>query len=112
MSGSSDGVVDGVAQGNRRTGSVVHRAWQAGNYFADWSGRFDLERWTQVFEEAGSDPQLATRGRIPDEVLPWAHVGFSTKAHPARGGRCRIQPCPVCEALGPDTAKATTRAAG
>ena len=98
--------------GDRRIGSAVYRAWQEGNCFADWSGKFDLDRWTLAFQEAGVDLRLATRGRTPDEVLPWAHVGVPAGAHPTPGGRCRAQPCPVCEALGSDTASAATRTKG
>jgi hypothetical protein len=101
-----------LRSGDRRVGAVVHRAWQEGNCFSDWTGRFDLNRWTLVFEEAGVDLQSVTRSRTPDEVLPWAHVGVLTRTHPTSIGRCRVQPCPVCEALGSDTASAAASPKG
>ncbi len=85
-----------LAIGDRRVGPVVYHAWQAGSSFADWSGRFDLDVWSRAFEQAGVDPKLATRGRTPGEVLPWAHVGAVAEAEPKPRRGCRTQPCPVC----------------
>jgi hypothetical protein len=98
-----------LAMGDRRAGSVVYYAWQAGSSFADWSGRFDLAAWTQAFEQAGVDPKLATRGKTPETVLPWSHVGAVAAVQPKSRRGCRTQPCPVCAALGTSAKRRATK---
>jgi len=64
-----------MSRGDRRTGRVIHRAWQLGSVFDAWSEHFRFDNWKQAFEEAGLDIDFYTkRQRSPDEVLPWSHI--------------------------------------
>jgi radical SAM family uncharacterized protein len=67
-----------LARGDRRLGSVIHRAWQLGARFDGWSDQFRVEAWRQAFREAQANGLeigfYTQRGRSLDEVLPWEHL--------------------------------------
>jgi radical SAM family uncharacterized protein len=61
-----------LSRGDRRLGSVVHRAWELGARFDAWDEQRDVGAWKSAFEEAGLDPGFyACRERGLDEVFPW-----------------------------------------
>ncbi|NLG23864.1 MAG: B12-binding domain-containing radical SAM protein, partial [Clostridiales bacterium] len=63
------------ALGDRRMADVLERAYQLGCRFDGWSDQFKMDLWMRAFADAGIDPEFyATRGRGPDEVLPWDHL--------------------------------------
>ncbi|MBN1658999.1 MAG: TIGR03960 family B12-binding radical SAM protein [Anaerolineae bacterium] len=64
-----------LSRGDRRLGSVIHRAWQLGARFDAWGDQFKGEAWRQAFREAEVDVGFyAWRERSVDEVLPWDHI--------------------------------------
>ncbi|MBN1579197.1 MAG: TIGR03960 family B12-binding radical SAM protein [Anaerolineae bacterium] len=64
-----------ISRGDRRLGAVIERAWQAGARFDAWNEQFDWPAWENAFAAEGIDPrQEARRERLPDDVLPWAHI--------------------------------------
>ncbi|MDO4288367.1 MAG: TIGR03960 family B12-binding radical SAM protein [Eubacterium sp.] len=63
------------ARGDRRLGRVLLEAHKVGCRFDGWNEHFDPEKWAQVFEAAGVDPDFyALRQRPFDEVLPWDFI--------------------------------------
>lgn len=63
------------SRGDRRLGSVIHRAWQLGCKFDAWQECFNYEAWLRAFEENGLTPAAyANRERPLDGVLPWQHI--------------------------------------
>jgi Fe-S oxidoreductase len=63
------------ARGDRRLGRVLEKAHQKGCRFDGWGEYFDLQKWTEAFEEAGIDPNFyALRNRDYDEILPWDFI--------------------------------------
>lgn len=63
------------ARGDRRLGLVLEKAHQKGCRFDGWGEYFDLQKWTEAFEEAGIDPNFyALRNRDYDEILPWDFI--------------------------------------
>ncbi len=70
------------ARGDRRLSKVLLKAHEVGCKFDGWDETFSFERWMEVFEACGIDPNFyATRKREFGEVLPWSHidVGVSEK---------------------------------
>jgi hypothetical protein len=64
-----------LSRGDRRLGSVIHRAWQLGARFDGWSDQFNVEAWRQAFVEADLEIGFYTRReRSLDEVFPWDHI--------------------------------------
>ncbi len=65
-------VLEGVfARGDRNLGKVLLKAHEKGIKFDGWSDIFDMQKWTEAFEECGIDPSFYTRERSFDEILPW-----------------------------------------
>ncbi|KPJ62568.1 Fe-S oxidoreductase [candidate division KD3-62 bacterium DG_56] len=65
------------ALGDRRLGTVVGAAWEAGARFDAWDEMFDFQRWKQAFAACGLDPSFyAHRARGLDERLPWDHLSY------------------------------------
>ena len=63
------------ARGDRRLSKVMIKAFEKGCKFDSWDECFDFNRWMEVFEECGIDPDFyALRQRDLDEVLPWSHI--------------------------------------
>lgn len=71
------------ARGDRRLGSVLHRAWELGCRFDSWGEHFKYDAWLKAFDDCGIDPAFyANRKRNEDEVLPWDHIDVGvTKKH-------------------------------
>ena len=64
-----------LSRGDRRLGSVIHRAWQLGARFDAWGDQFKIEAWRQAFREAEMELGFyADRARSLDEVFPWDHI--------------------------------------
>ncbi len=64
-----------ISRGDRRTGGVIHRAWEAGARFDSWSEEFRFELWQDAFKAEGLEPAFyAHRERPEDEPLPWGHI--------------------------------------
>ena len=97
-----------LSRGDRRTGRVIHRAWQLGSTFDAWSERFNYQNWFKALDEAGLEPGFyAHRQRPLDEILPWAHIDsgvtaayFKQEYRRALAGQetadCRNNECNVC----------------
>ena len=68
--------IEGVfARGDARLADAVEEAWKRGERFDGWSEFFNFERWMQVFDDLGIDPDTyACRERCLDEILPWDHI--------------------------------------
>jgi radical SAM family uncharacterized protein/radical SAM-linked protein len=69
-------LIEGVfARGDRRLASLLEAAHARGCRFDGWSDRFELARWQQAFDLAGTDPSFyTTRVRDLCEPLPWDHL--------------------------------------
>ena len=97
-----------LARGDRRLGSVIHRAWQLGSTFDTWHEHFNYGNWLKAFADCGLDPAFyANRERDIDEPLPWDHInigvtaGFLKRefARMQQGeltGDCRNDTCNAC----------------
>lgn len=60
------------ARGDRRLSKALLLANARGFKLDAWSECFSLERWNEVFRDAGIDPDFyATRGFGAEELLPW-----------------------------------------
>lgn len=71
-----------LARGDRRLGSVIHRAWTKGAVFDAWSECFDEDLWWQSFQEEGLDPDFySCRKRPLEEKLPWDHISAGVSPH-------------------------------
>jgi radical SAM family uncharacterized protein len=75
-----------LSRGDRRLGSVIHRAWQLGARFDGWSDQFKVEAWREAFRETGLEIGFYARcPRRLDEILPWDHIDVGvTKPYLAR----------------------------
>ncbi len=75
-----------LSRGDRRLGSVIHRAWELGARFDGWSDQFKVEAWRQAFRESGLEIGFYTqRPRPLQEQFPWDHVDAGvTKEYLAR----------------------------
>ena len=70
------------SKGNRRLSKAILLAQQKGMRFDAWDEHFDYDKWMQVFDECGIDPDFyATRRMGYDEILPWdvIDIGVSKK---------------------------------
>jgi len=71
-----------IARGDRRLGSVIESAWQAGAKFDLWGECFDPAIWRTAFERFGFGLEdFAQRQFASDEILPWEHLGGPGKKH-------------------------------
>jgi radical SAM family uncharacterized protein len=60
------------SRGDRRLSEVLIRAYEAGCRFDSWKELFDINKWLNVFTDAGIDPAVyAQRERGKDEIFPW-----------------------------------------
>jgi radical SAM superfamily enzyme YgiQ (UPF0313 family) len=75
-----------LSRGDRRLGSVIHRAWELGARFDGWSDQFKVEAWREAFRETGLEIGFYTRRpRTVYEILPWDHIDIGvTKRYLAR----------------------------
>ena len=60
------------SKGNRRLSKAIAQAQAEGMVFDAWEEYFDYDRWMEIFEKCGIDPDFYANRRIPfDEILPW-----------------------------------------
>ncbi len=70
------------SKGDRRLSRAILCAQKKGMRFDAWDEHFDYDKWMQVFEECGIDPDFYANRRIGyDEILPWdvIDIGVSKK---------------------------------
>ena len=65
--------IEGVlSRGDRRLAPALVAAAREGMAYAAWSEHFFYDKWIEIFERLGIDPDFyACRARSLDEVLPW-----------------------------------------
>ncbi|MBE6636096.1 MAG: TIGR03960 family B12-binding radical SAM protein [Ruminococcaceae bacterium] len=65
--------IEGVlARGDRRLSAAIALAVEEGAILDAWDEYFDYDKWIDVFDRTGIDPDFyTTRGYSIDEVLPW-----------------------------------------
>ncbi|NLH16135.1 MAG: TIGR03960 family B12-binding radical SAM protein [Phycisphaerae bacterium] len=69
-----------MGRGDRRLADVIETAWRRGARFDLWNECFELERWRQAFAHHGMDLDMAAqRTYMPDDILPWDHLGGPEK---------------------------------
>jgi radical SAM family uncharacterized protein/radical SAM-linked protein len=66
-----------LCRGGPATGKAVYAAWKRGARFDGWSDRFDFDRWTRCFEEAGLEIDRMFEPLSRQDALPWDFVGNS-----------------------------------
>lgn len=60
------------SKGDRRLSKAIFNAQSRGMRFDAWDEHFDYEKWMQVFEDCGIDPEFYANRRMDyDEILPW-----------------------------------------
>lgn len=65
------------ARGDRKLCKVMEKALEKGFHFDGWSDCFSLDKWLEIFEECGIDPDFyACRERSFDEILPWDFLDY------------------------------------
>lgn len=65
------------ARGDRRLCKVMEKALDKGFHFDGWNDCFSLEKWLEIFDECGIDPDFyACRERSFDEILPWDFLDY------------------------------------
>mgnify|MGYP001107804093 CR=1 FL=1 len=69
-------VLEGIfARGDRRLSKAILKAYEEGCIFDAWGEYFDNEKWMQIFEDCGIDPDFYTiRPRETDELFPWDFI--------------------------------------
>ncbi|MFH1007478.1 MAG: TIGR03960 family B12-binding radical SAM protein [Candidatus Latescibacterota bacterium] len=60
-----------LARGDRKISHVIHRAWEKGAKFDEWSEHFDFSRWTSALDDLGIALEDELGPRIPGSPLPW-----------------------------------------
>ena len=69
-----------VARGDRRLCSVIERAFRLGAKFDLWTENFDYQIWQKAFAENNLDLEAeAVKTFLPDDILPWDHLGGPNK---------------------------------
>lgn len=69
-----------MGRGDRRLADVIETAWRNGARFDLWNECFQLERWRQAFAHHGMDlDSAAQRTFMPEDILPWDHLGGPEK---------------------------------
>ena len=67
--------IEGIlARGDRRLGKAIEAAYKNGAIFDGWSEHFSYAVWLEAFSEVGIDPELYTREKATDELLPWDFI--------------------------------------
>ncbi|MDO4830989.1 MAG: TIGR03960 family B12-binding radical SAM protein [Clostridia bacterium] len=65
------------ARGDRKLCKAMELACERGFHFDGWNDCFNLEKWLEIFDECGIDPEFyANRRRSFDEILPWDHIDY------------------------------------
>lgn len=65
------------ARGDRKLCKVMEKALEKGFHFDGWGDCFSIEKWLEVFDECGIDPDFyACRERSLNEILPWDFLDY------------------------------------
>jgi radical SAM superfamily enzyme YgiQ (UPF0313 family) len=65
-----------LARGDRRLGRLLERLFRSGARFDAWDEGFDRGLWDRAIREEGIDlSEELHRPRVPEEALPWDHLG-------------------------------------
>lgn len=65
------------ARGDRKLNAVMEKALEKGFHFDGWGDCFSIEKWLEIFDECGIDPDFyACRQRDYDEILPWDFLDY------------------------------------
>ncbi len=65
------------ARGDRRLAGALLKAREAGIRMDGWGECFDINKWSEIFQDVGVDPDwYALRARKIGEVLPWDMIGL------------------------------------
>lgn len=65
------------ARGDRKLNAVMEKALEKGFHFDGWGDCFSIEKWLEIFDECGIDPDFyACRQRDFDEILPWDFLDY------------------------------------
>lgn len=89
------------ARGDRRLSAALLEANKQGIMFDSWDEYFSYEKWVDVFEKSGIDPDFyATRTIGFDEVLPWEHIDCGvTKKFMLSEAKKAIEECTTPDCL-------------
>ncbi len=70
-----------LARGDRRLSKVILAAYKNGCRFDGWADKLNREGWKKAFAECQIDPDIYTRERDENEILPWdfIDVGITKK---------------------------------
>ncbi len=97
-----------LARGDRRTATVIHRAWRLGCRFDAWDEHFRFDLWREAFEAEGMDIHtVAERQFALEDPLPWDHISAGVRKRflareyqrALRGDLspdCRLGKCTAC----------------
>ena len=67
--------MEGVfSRGDRKLGSVLHKAFELGAKFDGWTEFFRFETWMRAFEECGIEPDYYLKERKYSEPFAWDHI--------------------------------------
>ena len=68
-------VMEGIlARGDRRLCEVIKRVYEKGSVFDAWGEYYNNARWLETMQECGLSPDIFTRERSLDELLPWDFI--------------------------------------
>jgi len=69
------------SRGDRRLHRSLLKAREMGMRMDSWGELLDMNRWGEVFQETGVDPDwYALRERSTSEILPWDMIGMKIPA--------------------------------
>jgi radical SAM superfamily enzyme YgiQ (UPF0313 family) len=69
------------SRGDRKLHKALLKAREMGMRMDSWGECLDMNRWTEVFQETGVDPDwYALRERSTSEILPWDMIGMKIPA--------------------------------
>ena len=63
-----------LARGDRNMGKVIFKAWEKGLRLQAWTEHFNYNLWSQVFQEAGVDPDAYLKKKEANESLSWDFI--------------------------------------
>jgi radical SAM family uncharacterized protein len=62
------------SRGDRRLSKVLLYAYQRGAQFDAWEDYFNMQAWTEAFDQAGINPRQYLEPRQQQEFLPWDFI--------------------------------------
>jgi len=67
--------LEGVfSRGDRKLSKALIEAVKLGLKFDGWHEHFNFDKWMEVFDNVGINPEDYLRERSYDEILPWDHI--------------------------------------